>query len=153
MIKKKVILLVIISILMIIIFFFFNLNKKNLNIKEVEKMDVELKVKINDTTYEVTLLENETTKELLKRLPLTISMNELNNNERYYYFKDKFPSNPLKVKEIKKGDIMLYGDTCLVIFYEDFETNYTYTRIGKINNPISLKENLDMAEGMVSFVK
>ena len=37
---------------------------------------------------------------------------------------------------------MLYGSDCLVIFYENFDTPYSYTRIGKIDNVDNLKDVL-----------
>ena len=69
-------------------------------------------------------------------------MEELNGNEKYYYLESMLPSNPTRVEKIESGDIMLYGDNCLVLFYEDFTTSYSYTRIGKIENTEGLKEAL-----------
>ena len=119
--------------------------------KESEK--ISMKLKINETDYEVLLEDNDTVNELLKRLPLNVTMSELNANEKYYYFEDSLPDDPEMVNEIEAGDIMLFGEDCLVIFYESFKTNYAYTRIGKITDSTSLKENLNESGGIVSFVK
>ena len=67
-------------------------------------------------------------------------MNELNGNEKYYYFDEIFPSNPNRVEEIYMGDIMLYGNNCLVLFYDNFQTSYRYTKIGSIDYPGDLRE-------------
>lgn len=42
--------------------------------------------------------------------------------------------------KINAGDIMLYGNDCMVFFYESFQTSYSYTPIGKITNSTGFKE-------------
>lgn len=136
-----------------------NLNNesKNTNIKKeensMENFQKNIKISINGTSYGITLDENPTTIELVKRLPLEITMKELNENEKYYYFDEVLPSNSTKVGKINTGDIMLYGDDCLVLFYESFETPYSYTKIGKITNPASLKDKVGSGNIKVEITK
>ena len=65
-------------------------------------------------------------------------MNNLNGNEVYYYFDESFKTNQQSVGTINQGDIYLYQDKCLVLFYKTFTTTYTYTKIGKVINPEGL---------------
>ena len=76
-------------------------------------------------------------------------MNELNGNEKYVYMDKSLTTNSFNPKQIKKGDVMLYGDNCLVIFYKSFETSYSYTKIGHIDN----LENLGNGSIIVKFEK
>jgi hypothetical protein len=46
---------------------------------------------------------------------------------------------------------MLYGDNCVVVFYETFTTAYQYTPIGHITNPEGLKEALGSGKVTISF--
>ena len=43
-------------------------------------------------------------------------------------------TNSYNPKHIEKGDVMLFGNNCLVILYESFDTEYSYTKIGHIDN-------------------
>lgn len=88
---------------------------------------------INDVSLTATLENNTTVKALLNLLPLEIDMSELNGNEKFYYLSETLPTNLENVESIQAGDIMLYGDDCLVIFYETFNTSYHYTKIGHID--------------------
>lgn len=100
-----------------------------------------IKVIINNKEYELTIENNETTKSFLNLLPLTLDMKELNGNEKYYYLSKTITSNPKQVNEITKGDVMLYNDNCLVLFYDTFKTSYSYTKIGHISNLPSLNND------------
>lgn len=137
--------------LLLLIFLACGCTKENTD-KKVENTPTQsnkiinnIKVIINEKEYTLNLDNNETSKSFLNILPKEFKMNELNGNEKYYYFDKALPSNPSKVKYINKGDVMLYGDNCLVIFYKSFETEFSYTKIGSIENLPNLgKENINV---------
>ena len=108
---------------------------------------------INNHKYDVKLLQNETADSLLERLPLTVTMDELHGNEKYIYLEQSLPSHSQKIFSIHTGDIMLFNNNCLVLFYEDFQTDYQYTPIGKITNAQNLKEDLGKGNVQVIFQK
>lgn len=97
-----------------------------------------IKVKINEEIYEVALEDNATAESFVKLLPLELHMNELNNNEKYFYLDETLPTNSYNPKHIEAGDVMLYGNNCIVVFYKSFDTSYSYTKIGHISNMPSL---------------
>lgn len=96
-------------------------------------------LKINNQSFNIDLEDNETVQKLIELLPLTMDMQELNGNEKYYYMETSLPTNSEKVGYIDAGDIMLFGDNCLVLFYKSFSTPYSYTRIGHIENVENLE--------------
>ena len=93
-----------------------------------------LKVIISDKTYTLNLENNKTVEEFIDILPQTFNMSELNGNEKYVYMDNSLTTNSYNPKHIEKGDVMLFGDNCLVIFYKSFDTSYSYTKIGHIDN-------------------
>lgn len=107
-----------------------------------------VKVTINDKEYTINLENNETAREFLNHLPLELNMSELNGNEKYVYIDFTLPTNATNPKQISAGDVMLYGNNCLVIFYETFNTQYSYTKIGHIDN----LSNLDNSSISVKFI-
>ena len=98
---------------------------------------------INNNTYVVELVDNNTVNELINHLPLEIEMTELNGNEKYAYFDFELKTSSYKPNHINKGDVMLFGNNCLVLFYKSFDTSYSYTKIGHISNLEDLnKDNI-----------
>ena len=110
-----------------------------------------MQMKIGNKEYSVVLQDNNTTKALQEILPMTIKMSEFNGNEKYYHFRETLPSKPEHIGQIKTGDIMLFGDDCLVVFYKDFKTTYSYTRIGHIENAADLEQMLGRGSVTVTF--
>ena len=111
----------------------------------------EFKIVVGDKTFSATLYDNAAAKALTAMLPLTMNMNELNGNEKYFYLDKSLPTNSSRPSEIKAGDIMLYGDNCLVLFYESFSTSYTYTPIGHIDDPSELAAALGSGNVQVTI--
>ncbi len=97
-----------------------------------------LTVTVNGTAFSATLEDNDAARELAGRLPLTLDMSELNGNEKYAYLDERLPTAASRPGKIDAGDIMLFGSDCLVLFYESFPTGYSYTRLGRLDDPAGL---------------
>jgi len=109
----------------------------------------ELKVVIANKTYDLILNNNTAGSKFKKLLPQTYTMSELNGNEKYVYLNTSLTSNPVNVGKINAGDLMLYQNNCIVIFYKTFNTTYSYTPLGHVNN----LGNLGSSDVIVKFVK
>ena len=109
----------------------------------------ELKVVIANKNYDLVLNNNTASGEFKKLLPQTYTMSELNGNEKYVYLNTSLTSNPINVGKINAGDLMLYQNNCIVLFYKTFNTTYSYTPLGHVNN----LGNLGSSDVIVKFVK
>lgn len=125
------------------------MKKYRIEVHEVQHSNITIKV--GDQEFSAVLYDNDAARALAEKLPLTIAMNELNGNEKYYYFSESLPADAQQPKQIHTGDIMLYGSDCLVLFYEDFSTSYSYTPIGRISNPDGLAKALGDGNVRVSL--
>ena len=116
-------------------------NERNTNLVNNEsenKMVSNIKVIVDGKKYNVKVEENKTAQSLVNMLPLELNMSELNGNEKYIYLDKTLPTNSYSPKHIEVGDMMLYGNDCLVVFYKSFDTPYSYTKIGHIENFVNL---------------
>lgn len=99
-------------------------------------------IQVGPKTFTATLLDNASTQALRAQLPLETTMTELNSNEKYVNLAAKLPTDPQRVGRIEAGDLMLYGSDCLVLFYEGFQSSYSYTRLGQVNDTAGLVDAL-----------
>lgn len=97
------------------------------------------KLTIGGTVFNAELANNATAQAFDALLPTTLNMTELNGNEKYKYLDTTLPTNASCPGTIHAGDILLYGNNCVVVFYKTFNTSYSYTKIGKITDPTGLE--------------
>ena len=106
---------------------------------------------VGNNSFSATLLNNETTSVFKELLPLTLDMNELNGNEKFFYLDNSLPTDSYQPGQINAGDLMLYGNNCLVLFYESFSSGYSYTRLGSADDPSGLAAALGRGNVEVSI--
>ena len=111
----------------------------------------QMKITICSKSFEATLVDNEAVTALKEMLPLTLEMSELNGNEKLFRFSNNLPGKASNPGTIHGGDLMLWGSNTLVLFYEAFPTSFSYTRIGRINDPAGLAQALGPGSVMVRF--
>ena len=110
-----------------------------------------MRIIIGSAVFSATLNDNATVSALKAMLPLTINMSELNGNEKFNYLPATLPVNASAGGKIEVGDLMLYGNNCLVLFYKSFHTSYSYTRIGRIGNTSGLTKAVGKGDVTVRF--
>ena len=100
--KKSWLILGILFVLGGVLLLFFSFEEKEIILRQEEnlveseegKMEKNLSLQVNGKTFKITLEPNETSQSLRKLLPLKITMEELNGNEKYHYLDTMLPSNP-----------------------------------------------------------
>lgn len=107
---------------------------------------------VGSTTFTATLENNNTAKALVVQLPLTMDMSELNGNEKYNNLSSNLHANTASCPgKINEGDLMLYSNNCLVLFYKTFNTSYSYVKLGHINKTTGLAKALGSGNARVTF--
>ncbi len=101
-----------------------------------------IKVKVGSKIFTAKLFDNALAKAFQDLLPLTITMVELNGNEKYFDLAKSLPASSSNPKTIQNGDLMLYGSKTLVLFYKSFSTSYSYTNLGRIDDVEGLADAL-----------
>ncbi|CAN5693592.1 hypothetical protein BH11PSE13_BH11PSE13_36080 [soil metagenome] len=101
--------------------------------------------------FAVTLADTDAARAFAARLPMTLDMTDLNDNEKKFDLPKSLPSNPSRPGTIRNGDLMLWGDNTVVVFYKTFDSAYSYTRLGRLDDPTSLAEALGRGGVQVQF--
>lgn len=110
-----------------------------------------IEILVSGKTFTVELFDTEAAQTLADCLPMEVTMDELNGNEKYVYLSTSLPMAEEKPKYIHAGDLMLFGSKCLVLFYKDFPTSYAYTPLGCVTDTQQLAESLGDGDVSATF--
>lgn len=113
--------------------------------------DKDIVLTIGGSRFTAVLEDNAAAEAFAAMLPMTLLMEELNGNEKYHYLDEGLPVSSERPGTIREGDLMLWGSSCVVLFYETFQSSYCYTRLGRIENPEGLAEAVGSGSVQVSF--
>jgi hypothetical protein len=108
-------------------------------------------ITIGKERFTATLADNATAAAFAKLLPLSIQMAELNGNEKFAELSVSVPTRATRPPSIQAGDVMMYGSRTLVLFYKSFPTTYSYTKIGRVDDPTGLAAALGSGNVDVTF--
>ena len=116
-----------------------------------KSMGQQITIRIGDKAFAARLSDSPTAEAFAKLLPLSITMTELNGNEKFARLSTNVPVQASTPASIRAGDLMLYGSNTLVLFYKSFRTTYSYTVIGRIDEPAGLEVALGAGDIAVVF--
>jgi hypothetical protein len=108
---------------------------------------------VGDRRFAITLSDNPAARAFAALLPLSLDMSDLNGNEKHVELPKALPTNASRPGTIRNGDLMLYGDDTLVLFYLTFDSSYSYTRLGRLDDPAELTTVLGKSNVRLSFTK
>lgn len=117
----------------------------------VETMERHITIRVGGAEFAATLEDNETARAFAALLPMTVTMTEMNGNEKYYNLPQRLPGKASRPGTIHAGDLLLWSGSTVVLFYETFSSPYSYCRIGRIDNPEGLASAVGRGGVTVTF--
>lgn len=120
---------------------------------EQNPQHMKINVTVGGRTYAATLADNAAAQRFLELLPLELEMIEMNGNEKYADLPQSLPTETYRPGTIRTGDLLLWGSSTVVLFYETFASSYSYTRLGSLDAPTGLAGAVGRGNVRVTFAR
>lgn len=106
---------------------------------------------VGERRFAITLAKNDAARAFAAMLPMALDMPDLNGNEKHVELPKALPANASQPGTIRSGDLMLYGSRTLVLFYLTFDSTYSYTRLGRVDDATGLAQTLGRGTARIAF--
>ncbi|WP_241093597.1 cyclophilin-like fold protein [Xanthomonas sp.] len=106
---------------------------------------------VGERRFAVAMADNAAARAFAAQLPLALHLSELNGNEKHAELPQPLPGQARRPGTLRAGDLMLYGTQTLVVFYSTFASSYSYTRLGRVQDPAGLAQALGRRDVRVAF--
>lgn len=110
--------------------------------RQAEEEKMKIKVQVGEAAFKAVLEENSAAQELAELLrhdPLTMQMSEYAGFEKVGFIGKSLPADDVRMTS-RAGDIVLYNENQLVLFYGS--NTWSYTKIAHIDDLSGWKEAL-----------
>lgn len=117
------------------------------------KVERRIWMAVGERRFSITLADTEAARAFAAQLPLTLDMPDLNGNEKHAKLPKALAARDSQPGTIRVGDLMLWRADTLVVFYLTFDSPYSYTRLGSIDQPASLPDVLGRGTVRIVFTR
>ncbi len=119
----------------------------------VQQEESRMWMTVGERRFAITLADTEAARAFAAMLPLSINMADLHSNEKYADLPKSLPTNASRPDTIRNGDLMLFGSRTLVVFYLTVNSSYSYTRLGRVDDPAGLAQALGKGDVRIALSK
>lgn len=112
-----------------------------------------INLQIGDKNFSATLINSESAQAFVNYFPMTVSMSDLNGQEKFYDLPEDLPATATeRPSTIHSGEIMGWSGNTLVLFYSTFQNSYGgYVRLGTVDDPEGLAQALGSGSNEVTW--
>ena len=131
--------LTVLIVLGLCVYFTINIVQKHKEENEIKTAESvgnlgTIKVNINGTSYDAVIESNNTAKEFLNLLPMTLNMSDSDGNRKYSYMYSGITATSPSTRNMSAGDIALSGKSTIVVFYKATKSSGKFIKLGHIDN-------------------